>query len=416
MTSREVCRPRRPRPPYLPENGKHKRQDMAGGGLKKAKAARNDEFRTQYNDIEREMSAYLDYDPDVFRGKTVLLPCDDPEWSNFTLFFARRFGELGLKKLISTSRAPESEKTRPPQPPTLWDLNPPQPVPEETRTRGKALVLEHGFAGGGRTGFRDLHWEYLDDGGDFRSAEVTSLRDEADFIITNPPFSLFREFLAWTMEGDGRKFAIIGSRNALTYKEVFPLIMENKVWLGATGNARDMVFGFPDGAAVNEKAVRNAVRLGYAGNCARVGSSCWFTNVEHSLRHVPMRLPAMLRDISAPARKDGRPSCAMYPKYDNYDAINVDTTAGIPSDYGGVMGVPVTFLDKYCPEQFEIVEFRKDKDGRNLVFGNIEKERDKELFRSTRPATSVPGLIKNAEGSIGGRTTYVRVTIRRLKK
>ena len=161
---------------------------MANDSLSAAKAAKNDEFYTQYYDIEREINAYLEYNPDVFRGKTVLLPCDDPEWSNFTLYFAQHFQSLGLKKLISTSYAPESKKFKTVYQPSLFEQDAPQFDPAKTSVRGKIFVLERDINGDGNINFHDLQWQYLDGDGDFRSAEVTALRDEADIIVTNPPF------------------------------------------------------------------------------------------------------------------------------------------------------------------------------------------------------------------------------------
>ncbi len=177
---------------------------MANRNLKEAKAAKNDEFYTQYHDIEIEMNAYLEYDPDVFRDKTVLLPCDDPEWSNFTRYFAAKFDELGLHRLVSTSYAPDSKRLRTPWQPTLFEQDAPQFDPAKTQTRGKIFILERDRTGDGHIDLDDLEWDYLESDGDFRSHEVTALRDEADFVITNPPFSLFREFLAW-IQGGGRK-------------------------------------------------------------------------------------------------------------------------------------------------------------------------------------------------------------------
>lgn len=214
---------------------------MANNNLKEAKAAKNDEFYTQFHDIEVEMNAYLEYDPNVFRGKTILLPCDDPEWSNFTRYFAAKFDELGLKKLISTSYAPDSKKYKTPYQPSLFEQDAPQFDKTKTSVKGKIFILEKDKSGDGRINIDDLEWKYLDGDGDFRSKEVTKLRDEADFIITNPPFSLFREFLAWIMEG-GKKFAVIGNMNAITYKEVFPLIKSNRIWLGATNFNVGMYF------------------------------------------------------------------------------------------------------------------------------------------------------------------------------
>jgi len=299
------------------------------------------------------MNAYLEYDPDVFRGKTVLLPCDDPEWSNFTRYFAAKFDELGLKKLISTSYAPDSKKYKTPYQPSLFEQEAPQFDPSKAQVKGKIFILERDKSGDGRINIDDLEWKYMDGDGDFRSKEVTELRNEADFIITNPPFSLFREFLAWIVEA-GKKFAVIGNMNAITYKEVFPLIKDNKVWLGATGNGNDMVFGVPDGAKVDEKDKAKAARLGYVGNYTRLGNSCWFTSIEHGRRHEPLPLMSMADNLRFSKHKELKGKAA-YDRYDNYDAIEVPFTDAIPSDYDGVMGVPISFLIKYCPEQFEIL-------------------------------------------------------------
>ena len=326
---------------------------MANTNLKEAKAAKNDEFYTQFHDIEIEMNAYFEYDPDVFRGKTVLLPCDDPEWSNFTRYFAAKFDELGLKKLISTSYAPDSKKYKTPYQPSLFEKEAPQFDPSKAQVKGKIFILERDKSGDGRINIDDLEWKYMDGDGDFRSKEVTELRNEADFIITNPPFSLFREFLAWIVEA-GKKFAVIGNMNAITYKEVFPLIKDNKVWLGATGNGNDMVFGVPDGAKVDEKDKAKAARLGYVGNYTRLGNSCWFTSIEHGRRHEPLPLMSMADNLRFSKHKELKGKAA-YDRYDNYDAIEVPFTDAIPSDYEGVMGVPISFLIKYCPEQFEIL-------------------------------------------------------------
>lgn len=325
---------------------------MANESLSAAKAAKNDEFYTQYYDIEREINAYLEYNPDVFRGKTVLLPCDDPEWSNFTLYFAQHFQTLGLKKLISTSYAAESKKYRTPYQPSLFEQDAPQFDPAKTSVRGKIFVLDHDIDGDGRIDFHDLEWRYLDGDGDFRSAEVTALRDRADIIVTNPPFSLFREFLAWIVEAQ-KGCILIGNTNAITYKEVFPLIKGNQLWLGATGFSTDMVFGVPEGTDVPEAYKRKAEKMGYVGNYTRLGNSCWFANIDHGRRHQPLSLMTMEENIMYSKHKEIRGKG--YAHYDNYDAIEVPYTDAIPSNYYGVMGVPITFLDKYCPEQFEIL-------------------------------------------------------------
>ena len=367
---------------------------MATDSLGAARAAKNDEFYTQWPDIEREMNAYLDYDPDVFRGKTILLPCDDPEWSNFTKFFALHFTEYGLKKLISTSYAPDANRSGAYYAPTLFETDAPQFDSSRDMANGKLFVLEaKDISGDGKIDIDDLQWSYLKGDGDFRSAEVTVLRDQADIIITNPPFSLFREFVAWLGAGSTR-FSVIGNMNAITYKEVFPLIMANRLWKGATANSTDMVFGVPKGADVAEADRLKAERLGYPPDSSfdytRLGNSCWFTNIEHGRRHERLTLMTMDENIRFNKKLKGQP----YRRYDNYDAIEVPFTDAIPSDYDGVMGVPITFLDKYNPDQFEIVAFRKGVDGKDLIYTERERERERRvqpyfriLIRHSNPGT-----------------------------
>lgn len=380
---------------------------MANSNLKEAKAAKNDEFYTQFHDIEIEMNAYLEYDPDVFRGKTVLLPCDDPEWSNFTRYFAAKFDELGLKKLISTSYAPESKKYKTPYQPSLFEQDAPQFDRTKTSIKGKIFVLEQDKSGDGRINIDDLEWEYLDGDGDFRSKEVTRLRDEADFIITNPPFSLFREFLAWIMDG-GKRFAIIGNMNAITYKEVFPLIKSNQIWLGATGNGTDMVFGVPEGAKVDDKDRQKAARLGYVGNYTRLGNSCWFTSLEHGRRHEPLSLMTMADNLRFSRHKEIRGKAA-YDHYDNYDAIEVPFTDAIPSDYDGVMGVPISFLIKYCPEQFEILGQTQGDSGKELGLRPYPRE-----LKKLNPSLRDGQLYYMENGK--PQKPYARVLIRKIKR
>ena len=326
---------------------------MANQNLSNAKTAKNDEFYTQYADIQKEINAYLDYDPNVFRCKTVLLPCDDPEWSNFTKFFAQNFELLGLKKLISTSYAPESKRYKQPYQPTLFETSQPYFSPDKTKTNGKIFILDRDITGDNRIDINDLKWQYLEGDGDFRSKEIRALRDEADIIVTNPPFSLFREFVAWLTEAN-KKFIIIGNMNAITYKEIFPLLKENKTWMGATGFISDMVFGVPEGTIVKESDKKKAERLGYFGNYTRLGNSCWFTNIDHGRRHTPIRLMTMAENFKHSRHKDVRQR-KKYDKYDNIDAIEIPYSDAIPSDYNGIMGVPISFIDKYCPEQFEII-------------------------------------------------------------
>jgi hypothetical protein len=321
---------------------------MANSNLTNAKNAKNDEFYTQYHDIEKEITAYLEYDPDVFRGKTILLPCDDPEWSNFTKFFAQNFVRFGLKKLISTSYAPESKNYKSIWQPTLFEVNDPQFDEYKTVKNGKIFILDHDKSGDGRVDVNDLEWHYLDGDGDFRSVEIIKLRDEADIIITNPPFSLFREFLAWIVAA-GKQFLIIGNMNAITYKEVFPLIKNDKLWFGPSISSGDREFQVPNEYPINAAGWRidNEGR-----KFLRIKGVRWFTNLDHGRRHQPLKLMSMKDNLKYNKKLRVKES---YDYYDNYEAIEVPFTDAIPSDYEGVMGVPISFLDKYSPEQFEII-------------------------------------------------------------
>jgi hypothetical protein len=324
---------------------------MPNEHLSDAKKAKFDEFYTQYHDIEKELSAYLDYDQNVFRDKTILLPCDDPEWSNFTKYFAQNFERLGLKKLISTSYAVESKTYQSAYQPTLFEIRDPQYDAYKTRVNGKIFVLQRDRTANGRTDVEDLEWRYLEGDGDFRSAEIKKLRDEADVIVTNPPFSLFRDFLAWIMEAD-KKFVIIGNKNSITYKEVFPLIKDNKIWVGTTSFNKDMLFESLEEINPFNKPV-TATRT-VNGKVFLRSPSVWFTNIDHGRRHQPLQLMSMADNLKFSKHKELKGKDA-YQRYDNYDAIEVPYTDAIPCDYAGVMGVPISFLDKYCPEQFEIL-------------------------------------------------------------
>ena len=332
---------------------------MANTNLSKAKSAKNDEFYTQYADIQKEVNAYLDYDANVFRGKTILLPCDDPEWSNFTKFFAQNFERFGLKKLISTSYAIESKNIKQVYQPTLFETAAPQFDKKKTRVRGKIFVLDHDTNRNGRIDIEDLEWDYLKGDGDFRSDEVKKLRDEADIIVTNPPFSLFREFLAWLVEG-GKRFLIIGNMNAVTYKEVFPLIKGNDLWLGNGFSHGNAFFAVADGTL---REYATGVFDSSTG-LVKFRNVCWFTNMEHGRRHQKLQLMTEADNIKYSKHKEVRD--VGYRHYDNYDAIEIPYTDAIPSDYKGVMGVPKSFLDKYCPEQFEIVGCAEGESGREL--------------------------------------------------
>lgn len=329
---------------------------MAIERLKQAKISKNDEFYTLYDDIQREINAYLEFNPDTFKDKVVLLPCDDPEWSNFTKFFAQNFNSLGLKKLISTSYATESKnKVQGYQfsiDDFLTDFERLSPIfnINKTAKKGKIFTLTRKNK---KVDIDDLQWKYLEGDGDFRSEEITRLRDEADIIITNPPFSLFREFLQWIMDGQ-KKFLIIGNVNCISYKEVFPLLMDNKIWAGCRFNERvngkNQTFRVPDSYPLSGTEL-------YVGEDGKkyisVAGTAWFTNLEHGRRHQPVALMNLKDNIKYSSHKEIRNKG--YSKYDNYDAIEVPYTDAIPSDYDGNMGVPITFIKYYCPEQFEIL-------------------------------------------------------------
>ncbi len=334
---------------------------MAGkrnkNGMDKAKKNKADEFYTQYQDIEKELNFYVDYNPEVFKDKTVLLPCDDPDWSNFTKYFVQNFKRFGLKKLISTSYVYDCESNKTPIQRSLFESTQYNHAESKINKHGKIYTLTRHTK---KVDITNLKWKYLTGDGDFRSDEVKALRDEADFIITNPMFSLFREFLAWIVEAN-KKFLIIGNINCITYKEVFPLIKDNKIWLG-NGLGR-WISGFivpPEyelygtEARVNEKGER----------IVATNSCLWLTNIEHGRRHTPLELHSLDDNIKSSKHKEIR--AKGYCKYDNYDAIDIPFTDAIPSDYEGAMGVPITFLDKYCPEQFEIIKFRKGDDDCDL--------------------------------------------------
>lgn len=302
--------------------------------LQKAKKGKNDEFYTQLEDIERELKHYKEH----FKDKVVYCNCDDPRVSNFFHYFSYNFEKLGLKKLITTCYKNQSRD--------LFSDN----------QSDKAIWLEYtGDRNGDKVpnpeeiGVHELHGD-----GDFRSQESIELLKQADIIVTNPPFSLFREYVAQLVKYD-KKFVIIGNKNAITYKEIFQLIKENKIWVGATSIGADMLFGTPD-SQIDEILLNKKEGSGYRivdGVVKLRAQAMWFTNLDIAKRHEDL----MLYKPYVPEE---------YPKYDNYDAINVDKTKDIPVDYNGAIGVPITFLDKYNPEQFEIIKFRKGNDEKDL--------------------------------------------------
>ena len=336
---------------------------MANRNLSNAKRAKNDEFYTQFVDIQREMEAYLEYDAQTFKGKVVYCNCDDPYESNFFRYFVLNFKKLGLKRLITTSYKPSPLANT--QLPLFGNDSTLAPAKGRPKVNANKFIINkvHAINGNGGFNLKDVAeelktnkvntWAPLQGDGDFRSPECIQLLEQADIVVTNPPFSLFRDYVKQLME-HGKRFAVIGNMNAITYKEIFPLIKDDKIWLGATGNGNDMVFAVPNGAEIAESDRQKAARLGFVGDYTRLGNSCWFTNLDHGRRHQPLALMTMTDNLKYSRHKQIKGK-KKYEKYDNYDAIEVPFTDAIPSNFRGVMGVPISFLDKYNPAQFEIL-------------------------------------------------------------
>lgn len=353
--------------------------------LTKAKITKNDEFYTQYSEIQREINAYVEYNPEVFKDKTILLPADDPEWSNFTKFFAQNFERYGIKKLISTSYAYDSKIIKGSYQLSLFESESPLFDVKKTKKCGKIFTLERDKDNSGKINIDDLEWKYLKGDGDFRSDEVKKLRDEADIIITNPPFSLFREFVSWIMEAM-KKFIIMGNKNAISYREIFPYLMKNEMWVGASplNGGRWMIM--PDGINVESSSAK---KNEYGQTLINIAGVCWFTNVEHGKRHQPMQLMTMADNLKFSKHTEIKEKG--YLKYDNYNALDVPFVDAIPSDYNGIMGVPITFMDKYNPEQFKI-----------LALGN-----SRENFTPTKDYINPKKVLKNGKVVNGGAINCV---------
>jgi len=357
--------------------------------LHNANRAKKDEFYTQLSDIERELGHYKEH----FKNKVVFCNCDDPRVSNFFHYFSYNFEFLGLKKLIATCYKNQNMD--------LFSQNKSE----------KAIYLEY-------TGDKDgdkvpdpeeIGIKHLKDDGDFRSKECVELLKQSDIVVTNPPFSLFREYVAQLMEYD-KKFIIIGNQNAITYKEIFKLIKDNKIWLG---------YGFNGGAAhfINKHYEDYATAGDHKEGMIRVSGVVWFTNLEINKRHEDLVLYKTYK------RHENE-----YPKYDNYDAINVNVTKDIPMDYRGVMGVPITFLDKYNPEQFELialgivgsVDFSCNKkmeilDKNGKPTGKFTYNAKGTLYRLYNPKTDKSPAFKNSNTGELYSSIYARVLIRNKK-
>lgn len=382
---------------------------MAGNSnLHDSAKNKQDEFYTQLSLIENELKHYKAH----FNGKVVLCNCDDPYESNFFKYFAMNFNLLGLKKLIATCYA-----TSPVMGEELGfyvgkdnqlsflPVVGAKPLHEERHSYKVVITEVTDENGDGRTDLADVEYlmrnrknimTLLDGDGDFRSQECVELLKQADIVVTNPPFSLFREYIALLEEYE-KKYVIVGNMNAVTYKEIFPMIAENRLWLGY--NSGHFWFKVPDTYEIKKtdfKIDENGQKW------RRMGNICWFTNMDIEKRHEDM---ALFRNYTPDK----------YPKYDNYDAINVDRTVDIPCDYYGVMGVPITFLSQYNPEQFEIVAFRKGNDGKDLVYSftnssqfvHVERERERERGERKFDRTSAYSSAEYRHPSANGERAYV---------
>jgi hypothetical protein len=321
--------------------------------LRKANKTKNDEFYTQLSDIEREIGHYKEH----FKGKVVFCNCDDPRVSNFFHYFSYNFENLGLKKLISTCYKNQD-----------MDL-----FSENKSEKGVYLEYTGDKNGDKKPNREEIDIVHLKGDGDFRSQESIELLKQADIVVTNPPFSLFREYVAQLVEYD-KKFIILGNLNAITYKEIFKLIKDDKIWPGCTLDGRNIWFRIPESYEKFHK-IENGIKYAF------VASTIWFTNLDYKKRHEDI---VLFKKYSQDE----------YPKYDNYDAINVNKTKEIPMDYEGNIGVPITFLNKYNPEQFEII------DGLNRY----------SILDGPTPETKGKYL-----SQVNGKPIYVRIVIRNKK-
>ncbi|MDI6765492.1 MAG: adenine-specific methyltransferase EcoRI family protein [Bacteroidota bacterium] len=371
---------------------------MANKNLKNARRAKNDEFYTLYSDIQKEVSAYLEYNTNVFKGKVIYCNCDDPFESNFFRYFVLNFNRFGLKQLITTSYKPSPIANT-----QLALFGDDKTIPKSKGrpkiTANKFIINEVGdIDSDGEFNLKDVslqlkenknnEWTPLNSTGDFRSDECINLLEQSDIVVTNPPFSLFLEYLNQLFDYK-KQFLIIGNINCLTYKEVFKAIKRNEIWLG-NGMGR-WISGFivPKSYELYGSEARideNGDRIVSTNNCL------WLTNLDHGRRHQPLDLMTMAdnkRYNKKLLKKENS-----YKKYDNYDAIEVPYTEAIPSDYDGEMGVPITFLDKYNPEQFEIIDI-------NPHFFSIVEQ----------------GLPKPSQLKIAGhKDPYARILIKHKKK
>lgn len=395
---------------------------MANRNLTNAKKAKNDEFYTQYKDIEKEIEAYLDFNPSVFRDKVVYCNCDDPFESNFFQYFANKFNDLGLKKLITTSyegspiaftqtvipgiggqektiiaKKGRSKKA------VAYTINEVKDFDYSGAINSIDVkhLLEHNH---NITKILKTDGQYP--AGDFRSKECIDLLEQSDIVVTNPPFSLFREYVKQLFDYN-KKYLIIGSMNAITYKEIFPLIKDNKMWLGNKTSSQQMFLQAPKEYTEKVMATKPQGmwwRIIEGKPLIGIHTALWFTNLDHGRRHQPLQLQTMADNLKFSKHKELRGKKS-YDKYDNYDAIEVPFTDSIPSDYDGVMGVPISFLDRYNPDQFEILGYEKSYHLRTKIYPK-QVQIDKNGNRSTVTKLNDGAAIKVLTQPVG-ITCYV---------
>ncbi len=398
--------------PQTPSDVRKAKTESLNRGLHAAKTAKKDEFYTQYIDIQKEVEAYLEFDSDTFRGKVVYCNCDDPLESNFLKYFAANFNKLGLKKLITTSYdgSPIAGQL------TLFpEYN--EGNCKREKPKGIAVVLDQvkDEDGDGAANIEDvklflnsnkaarvaLKGDSQYPGGDFRSPECVALLKTADIVVTNPPFSLSREYIPLLIHHK-KKFLVIGNTNWITYREHFQLIKDKKMWLGSTNFNVGMFFEVPDNWAKFHHIDKETGK-----KIARVSTSCWFTNLDHGRRHQKLPLMTMADNLKFSKGMQGK---ASYDRYENFDAIEVSTYKEIPSDYDGIMGVPVTFLDKFNPDQFEIIGLGISNSGLEVGVSRYTPEH-KKYRKEVQKRGAVDGdlyMMKNGIVTV----PYARILIR----
>lgn len=404
MANKKRTSPGRTPQAVASSDGQHSNRDLSA-----AKKAKKDEFYTRFVDIQKEVEAYLEYDPDTFRGKVIYCNCDDPFESNFFKFFAANFNILGLRRLITTSYDgspiagqgtlfPEysegnGKRKKPKALAVILDG-----VKDEDGDGAANIVDVELFLKRNKAARKALKGNGQYPGGDFRSAECVEYLKEADIVVTNPPFSLFREYIAQLLEHE-KQLLIIGNLNAIKYKPVFPSFQADKLWLGPTISSGDREFQVPDSyplTAAGWRVDENGTKF------IRVKGVRWFTNLDHGRRHQPLSLMTMAENRKFNKKLAGKDA---YERFDNYDAIEVPFSNAIPSDYDGIMGVPISFLDKHSPEQFEVI-WQASGNTRASTPNDVLEQIGYSRHPDDRGGCSM----------IAGRRTYDRILIRRRRQ